>query len=333
MLPVRYRAPSAPLVKGWPLVWDATPVESGSVSGWTREGVLTSEREGAVAGWTEEIVWIKTDDGIEHDGVVMRPTGPPTGTAVVWMHGFSGHFSEPHQIRIGRYLAERGHLFVSGDNRGRHFGASLGEYEGPFRMGGAWWELASESWLDIKAWLDYAATTLAPERLVLAGHSYGAVKVTWYQGERQDPRVAGLISASGPVRPPWRRPELGGETLALAERMVAEGRGLELLPFDSVGRPGSLSAQTVVDRARSLVDTYGMEREDSPLSKIRCPVLAILGTKERQIGAPEDLETLKRNARASSRADTAPIEGANHLYHDREEAVAKAIYDWLGRLG
>jgi alpha/beta superfamily hydrolase len=41
---------------------------------------------------------------------------------------------------------------------------------------------------------------------------------------------------------------------------------------------------------------------------------------------------VQRNARSSSRADTALIEGANHLYHDREEAVAKAIYDWLGRL-
>ena len=58
-----------------------------------------ARQEGLVAAWTEEIVWIKTDDGIEHDGVVMRPTGSPTGTAVVWMHGFTGHFSEPHQIR------------------------------------------------------------------------------------------------------------------------------------------------------------------------------------------------------------------------------------------
>jgi pimeloyl-ACP methyl ester carboxylesterase len=285
-----------------------------------------------VAGWTEEIVWIKTDDGIEHNGVVIRPSGPPTGTVVVWMHGFTGHFSEPHQIRIGRYLAERGHLFISGDNRGKHYGANLGEWEGPFRIGGAWWELVSESWIDIKSWLDYAASTFAPQRLVLAGHSYGAVKVTWYQGARQDSRLAGLISASGPVRPPSQRPELGGEALATARRLVAEGRGVELLPFGSTGRPGSLSAQTVVDRASSLVDTYGMASDDSPLSKVRCPFLAILGTKEPAIGAPEDLDTLKRNARSSERADTALIEGANHLYHDREEVVAQAIYEWLGKL-
>ncbi|MCC6173960.1 MAG: alpha/beta fold hydrolase [Chloroflexi bacterium] len=284
-----------------------------------------------MAGWTEEIIWIATDDGVEHDGVVIRPTGQPTGTAIVWMHGFTGHFSEPHQIRIGRYLAERGYLFVSGDNRGRHYGVSIGQPGGEFRLGGGWWELVSDAWLDIKAWLDFAAATFAPRRLVLGGHSYGAVKVTWYQGERQDPRLVGLISASGPVRAPSQRPELR-EPLALAQRMVAEGRGLELLPFGSTGRPGTLSAQTVVDRAASLPDVYGMESADSPLSKVRCPFLAILGTSEPQIGAPTDLETLKRNARSSVRADTALIEGADHWYHDRETMVARAIEEWLARL-
>ena len=285
-----------------------------------------------MADWTEEIVWIKTDDGIAHDGVVMRPTGPPNGTAVVWMHGFTGHFSEPHQIRIGRYLAERGYLFVSGDNRGHHFGANLGEWEGPFRIGGAWWELVSESWIDIKAWLDFACDDARA-----ATARAGRPQLRRRQGDVVPGRAAG---------PPPGRPDLGlgpgpaaqqaaragGEPLALAQQMVAEGRGLELLPFGSTGRPGSLSAQTVVDRAQSLVDTYGMEGDDSPLSKVRCPFLAILGTKEPQIGAPEDLETMKRNARSSSRAETALIEGANHLYQGREEVVAKAIYDWLGKL-
>jgi len=68
-----------------------------------------------------------------------------------------------------------------------------------------------------------------------------------------------------------------------------------------------LSAQTVVDRATSLVDVYGMEGGDSPLSTVRCPFLAILGTSEPAIGAPEDLETIKKNARSSSFADTALI--------------------------
>jgi pimeloyl-ACP methyl ester carboxylesterase len=290
------------------------------------------DQEVVLKGWTEEIVWTRTDDAIIHDGVVMRPTGSSTGTTVVWMHGYTGNFSEQHQTRIGRYLAERGHTFVSGNNRGHDFGVRLvGEPGGEFRVGGGWWELASESWLDIKAWLDFASTTLSPRRLILAGHSYGAVKVTRFQGERQDARVHGLISASGPVRPPSQRPEFG-EALATARRMVAEGEGLNLLPFGTAGRLETFSAQTLVDRAEWMVDTYGMQGGDSPLSNIRCPLLAILGTKEPQIGSPDDLELLKLNARASARADTALIEGANHWYTGCEERVAEAIYNWLAPL-
>ncbi|HZR00735.1 MAG TPA: alpha/beta fold hydrolase [Chloroflexota bacterium] len=288
-----------------------------------------------MANRTEEIVWITTDDGVRHEGVVIQPTGPANGTAVVWMHGFTGYFCEPHQMTIGRYLAERGYQFVSGNGRGHHYGAGLGRWGGSPRLGGAWWELASEAFLDIKAWLDFAEKTLAPRRLVLAGHSYGGMKVVWYQGTQQDPRVAGLISASGGMRPPSRRPELAKETLELATKMVAEGRGLELLPFGMTGRPGTtLSAQTVVDRAKSLVDVYGLDGgADAPIGKVRCPFLAILGTNEPEIGSPADLETVKRNARSSPRVETALIEGADHVYTTTAEAVAQAIEGFLGRLG
>jgi pimeloyl-ACP methyl ester carboxylesterase len=285
-------------------------------------------------GRTEELVWVDTEDGIRHDGVVIRPTGTPSGTVVVWMHGFTGHFSEPHQITIGRYLAERGHILVSGDNRGHHLGANIGCWGSPARLGGAWWELVSESDKDIRAWLDYAEKTLAPRRLVLAGHSYGGMKVVWYQGTHTDPRLAGLISASGGMRPPSRRAELAEKPLSLARKMVAEGRGLELLPFETIGRPGqTLSAQTVVDRAESIVDVYGLDGgADPPVSKIRCPLLAILGTAEPEIGSPADLETVKRNARSSSHVETALIEGADHVYTTTAEDVARAIEGFLGRL-
>jgi hypothetical protein len=60
--------------------------------------------------------------------------------------------------------------------------------------------------------------------------------------------------------------------------------------------------------------------------------LAILGTNEPEIGAPADLEVLKWNARSSSRAETALIEGADHVYTTTAEDVARAIEGFLARL-
>jgi hypothetical protein len=115
--------------------------------------------------------------------------------------------------------------------------------------------------------------------------------------------------------------------------MVAEGHGVDLLPFGATGREGqALSAQTVVDRAASLIDTYGMDGGDSPLSKICCPFMAILGTEEPQIGAPADLVTIEQNARSSPLVETALIQGADHVYTTTADDVARAIERFLGRL-
>ena len=73
-------------------------------------------------------------------------------------------------------------------------------------------------------------------RVVLFGRSSGAVRVVRYQAERQDPRVAGLVLGSPPMHPRFdtrRYPE----AVALAERLVAEGRGDDLLPASRLGPP------------------------------------------------------------------------------------------------
>jgi pimeloyl-ACP methyl ester carboxylesterase len=281
---------------------------------------------------TEELVWATTEDGANHDGVVIRPTEPSRSLAVVWIHGFSGRFCEPFSIRIGRQLASEGYTVVSGNNRGHHLGARIWSSDGKPRLAGAWWEKISESPLDIAAWISYAEQ-LRYSRVALVGHSYGAVKCVWYQGERQDARVAGVVAASGPIRV-LRGWDATSEMLANAEQLVEEGRGYEVLvPWDLQGSsPSTMSAQALVDSARSLPDVYGVGSADSPLSKVHCPILALFGTNEERVGTAPDLETIRQNARSASRVDTAMIEGADHSYTGREAEVGRVILRWLGKL-
>ncbi len=162
-------------------------------------------------------------------------------------------------------------------------------------------------------------------RVVLAGHSLGAVKAVYYQGTHQDERVAALISASGPVQfGQWISEAT--ERVRLAERMVAEGRGDELLPPDAGRR--ITSAQTFLSGARTNLDVYGLERADTPLAHIRCPVLFVLGSEEPHIGTPADFPLLRSNARAASAVETLYVKGADHQYRGRELAVG----DWFERL-
>jgi hypothetical protein len=143
--------------------------------------------------------------------------------------------------------------------------------------------------------------------------------------------VSALISASGPFRL-FQRHLDDPHRLAEAERMVANGRGGDLLPRDPTGR--MTSAQTLVWRAQFGLDPYGLQpgMADPPVGQIRCPILFVLGSEEPEIGRQEDLATVKRNARQSASADSVYIEGADHVYRNREPAVADGILEWLNRV-
>jgi pimeloyl-ACP methyl ester carboxylesterase len=280
---------------------------------------------------TEKLIYTESGDGYLLEGALFTPhDGGRAKLPVVWMHGFTGRFYEPHAVAIARRLAERGHVFLSGNNRGHHLGASITNLRGgEDLLGGGWWETLEDSAFDYSAWVAFAVALGFP-RVVLAGHSLGAVKLVQYLASTQDERVAAAVSASGPAFI-GRRMRAATEHIALAERMVAEGRGRDLLPPDPTGR--ITSAQTFAARARLNLDVFGLDRDDAPIGAIRCPLLFVLGSEEPEIATRAEIPLLERNARSSSGVETLYVEGADHVYHNCELAVANGIGDWLERLG
>ena len=281
-------------------------------------------------GYTEELVYTASEDGFTLEGVVIRPAdGTATRpVAVIWVHGLTGKFYGPSAIRVGRELAGDGYTIVSGNNRGHDFGTMLRRADGTAVLGGGGWECFDEAPRDVAAWIGFAES-LGFRRIVLFGHSLGALKVVYYQALRQDPRVAGLIAGSPPVRAGRLDPTL----VAQSERMVAEGRGQDLLPWGtSPAGAGTHSAQTYLNRARTGLDVYGLDTPEPAVSKIRCPLLALYGTDEAWVGGAADLDVIKRKATASARVETAMIDGADHVYTGHERDVARVVSRWLGDL-
>lgn len=277
---------------------------------------------------TEELVYTESEDGIELQGAAIRPVGrPPQAVAVVWVHGSGARFyAQPH-VTIGRELAARGYPVVLGNTRGHHLGTHLyrrGDLASGREqlLGGTLWERFEESPHDVAGWADFAMT-LGVQGVVLIGHSRGARKVVYYQARRQDPRVLGVVLASpGRVDPATQRdPAL----LAQAERLVADGRGQDLLPQS--GPEPNLSAQTYLSNARPEHDPYGADTPDPGIARVRCPLLLFYGTRD--LGGAPELEAIRRLAGGASRVDGQLIDGAIHSYLGSESAVATVIADWL----
>jgi alpha-beta hydrolase superfamily lysophospholipase len=210
-------------------------------------------------GGTEELVQARTQDGLAHAGLLLTPAaGAPRPVFVAWMHGAGVNFSSPAHLAIGRELAARGYPFVTGNTRGHDVGTTLGwRDDGPGSGGGGvairggggggGWERFADAPLDLAAWLDLAEAR-GHRRVALVGHSFGALKVVAYQAEHQDPRVAGVVVASAPVRRTGER--LHPATLRLAERLVAETPAALARAYGRSGRAtGPLVATTAPELA------------------------------------------------------------------------------------
>jgi pimeloyl-ACP methyl ester carboxylesterase len=283
--------------------------------------------------YAEELVHIEATDGIELAGAVIRPIADAVQPLpIVWIHGFTGRFYEPHALAIGRRLAERGHVFVTGNNRGNNYGTVLhARARNEERLGGAAWERLDESPRDIAAWIEYTIGLGFPG-VALVGHSLGGMKSTYYMATEQDPRVKGLVNASGPV---WRFIGPGKESVerqALAERMVDEGRGLELLLPFAADPSSTLSAQAVDGGMHFREVLFGQNGHPPAVALLRCPVFAFVGSEEAWLGTPDDLAWFKATAVAAPRCETRYFEGADHLYTGHEREVADAIGDWVAIL-
>jgi pimeloyl-ACP methyl ester carboxylesterase len=213
--------------------------------------------------------------------------------------------------------------FVSGNNRGHDFGSPLGWVGNEAIRGGVGWEDFEQSPMDVASWVDFMAG-LDVQGVALIGHSFGAPKVTYYQAQRQDARVLGLGIASTSLRQ-----RVDPTVVSLAERMAAEGRGDEPLPWGShpsiIGFP-TFSARTYLIRAR-IPDLYGLDSADPLLARVRCPIFACYGSDD--IGGAAELEIIRRNATSAARVETVIFEGANHGYETREPAVAAALGRWV----
>lgn len=284
----------------------------------------------------EQLVYVRSKDDIVNGGAMFAPpkdTAKPV--AVIWIHGWGVNFYYPTYVGIGRALAERGYACITGNTRMHDLGNVAG-WRGDKRIrGGGYWGVASEEVRDIAAWIDFAETQ-GFAKVALVGHSAGWAAVRRYQAEKQDPRVAGVVLASGAVRADTRPTD--PDQLAQATRMMADGRGDDLVRDPKRSFPSFISAATFMDIANAapeFKDFFGVQTSNPAVTRIRCPLLAFFGTRG-DVGDRAELDLLesciKRQPSGPSRVKTVMVQSADHMYTGQEAQVAQIIAEWADTL-
>ncbi|MGA7733260.1 MAG: alpha/beta fold hydrolase [Chloroflexia bacterium] len=292
-------------------------------SGWK---ALDEEELAVMKTYSEELAFVDREDGLALEGAIISPaTTERKPVAVLWIHGNTSRFYDYPYVQLGREVAGLGYTFITANTHGHDVISVIWDDKGGSTPGGACWERFDEVPLDIAPWIDLAVENGA-KGVVLVGHSFGANKVAYYQAVRQDPRVLGVVCASGDVR--WRA---DAERIALAEKMEAEGREDEILPPLEVSWY-RMSVKTFLARARIAQHVLTSTEQTPYIAQIACPILAFYGTEEEWCGSQADLDEMRRHATAAARVDTHLIEGADHVYWGKADRAAELIGGWIDQL-
>lgn len=290
-----------------------------------------------------EIVRTYTEDGLNTQGILCEPVEEREDMVVIHVHGSYGNFYENFFLDdMAEEFAAHGVSFLSGNTRGRDYYADFkikkpDGYDSR-RIGGIR-EVFSECKLDINAWVKLALSR-GFRKIVLQGHSLGAMKVIYYLAETKKPEIVALVLISPPDNFGIQYKHFGErfeKDLRLAKDMMAR-KSDELMPAESYFDPITAEAFVALFGGPKTTGMFSYFDKsllkDSPLREIRCPILATFGTIDEAVA--NDVEycakTLKETAVLATSCTTKIIEKANHSYHGKERELARIVASWVKSL-
>ena len=284
-----------------------------------------------------ELVSVITRDRVRLDGlysdsevdcqVAGQGSNLPVDGAVIG-HGLSGNFYKSRLLKhVAAGLTQAGVDTVLVNTRGHDY------LNATPRMGksatlGAAVEVIDECKQDLFAWSDFLVGR-GCERVMLLGHSLGAIKSLYAQGHHPHPNVTHLaaFSATKLSFDSLLSSESGGRFshwLEEAHRMVSEEQGDGLLFFD-FPFPTWMSANAYLKKYGD-GDRYNWL---SFIEDIRIPTLAAFGELELDQNAA--FVAMKHDLRTIDQANfkISYIPNADHFYSACFEKATKCLMDWL----
>ncbi len=283
---------------------------------------------------------VETEDGLWLDGAWWQPEAGiaerlPAGlreTAFLLVHGTGSNFYHPGVLeRFARGAVSLGMAAWRVNTRGHDGMASIPGRRGSV-PGGATFEQIEEAPLDLNAWIERVSRDAS--RVILVGHSMGAVKSLAFAARETPSALAGVIALSPPrfCHDLWMthpRAAAFRESWQQASELVPAGRGDEFLP---VKQPVPFLAT-----AAGFLAKYGPgDRFDvvRTAPSVACPALVMIGTRSAESSPAFDglAEQLSRIAEQRSSLTVVSVSGADTGYHGHEETAFQIAWEWLTRL-
>ena len=280
-----------------------------------------------------ELIRTQSADGLRLDGALFSPAANTSGQlpldAALCLHGVGANFYTSSTLEgVRPTLLGLGLSVLNVNTRGHDtvFMASMAM--GRRRLGAAY-ETVDDSRLDLAAWLKFLQQR-GLKRVLLVGHSLGAIKSIYAQSLEQYETVVGVVGIS-PPRLSHRafmsslESSVYFESLATAEDLIRAGKPNELFearfPFP------------LLITAAGYVEKYGpAERYNivNYVPQLACPALFVYGSKELETGPSfAGMPDTLRGLPGTSPRKVTVVPDADHNNTGVNDALAAEIRTWL----
>lgn len=282
-----------------------------------------------------ELVRVTTSDGVRLDGAwqaasTKRPPQSLDTDTVLCVHGTGSNFyastlmeslaQQMHQLGLGVLrINTRGHDLIS-----------TAATESGGRRAGAAYEIVDDCRHDLAAWIEWLVQQGA-QRIVLLGHSLGALKSIYFLAHQPHASVARLIAISPPrlSHAHFVASSAGDEfsrALAQAKGALERGAGDELMEI-RVPLPYVITAAGYVDK-------YGPGERYNILNlidRVNVPSLFVYGGQELQTNFAFSgmAEEIPRASTREPHPAVSVIAGADHFYTLARTELAHRVASWL----
>jgi alpha-beta hydrolase superfamily lysophospholipase len=275
-----------------------------------------------------DLIKFKTKDGLMLDGFISK-SRPKNKKLIIHLHGMTGDFFRGFFLPTWiRKLNGTKYDLFSINTRG--YGLITKFYCGKEKkLIGTAHEKIEETIYDIDAAIK-TGKKLGYKEFILAGHSTGCQKVTYYQSKKKNKKVKALLLLSPcddynleKVRIDYQK------ALHIAKKMVANGKGNDILPKE-ISNYSAKSYLSFADPKNVEAQLFNYSGKLKHFSNIKVPILALFGGKDAfaDKNAKEMLEVLRKKTK-SKLFVTSIIPNAIHVYSGKEKEVAKVIADFL----
>ncbi len=278
---------------------------------------------------------VRTNDGLELHGLIYK--GPKTQSVVLHCHGMAGNFYENRFVDIvGTRLVSEGIDFCAMNNRGHDFIADFIVEKSDkleYARIGQVYERIEDSIKDIAAWVDHLKDQ-GYTRIILMGHSLGAVKAVLYAHVHQA-KLSGLILASPPDMMGLAKKERDfAKKMEQAVLLVKSSKEKQLIDgqvFDNY----PISAGSFVNffSEGSKTDMFPIKegKVSQELRSITLPMTVVFGEKDHcfDYDPTEIISFFKKHV---PHAKLTVIPTADHVYLGAEKCLAQELCDFAKRL-